>query len=640
MAPKSQGFVANISEPGTRFAQATPKSVNTNVDTSAGDFISNLGNLFAGSVELAGGMAADQLGAETDATINSEITSSSTDPAYFEKKRKELKIVANITNPALMQLVLAKKKTEMIAANPGKKNQDLITKTFRDAGIVPQGQFLSAVATADTDRRKLLATQTATKLKDARALGYVGTDQEILHLLQTTQLNGGIVSTVSTAGKAAGGSTIGAKTFRAKLIGSFNGGRDAIQKVAMGTFLPMLEEFDTASPTRKAELRVLMGNFVNSSKIQLTRQFNQSGEGPGLSQAELDYMVNPVVGLINMIGGSMGLNSNELTEEKGLETLSKNSKFIRDLVKNNLINDAMTDTANRQLLLAKEFGGDVFAATLLNKIPELRRQIDAALEDTGADSKTYGQGALDFLINGSKKFTTEAHKQFNQTLGKELIKTVDPATIKDVKILENVMTMFTDGDLHLKSVKNQGVVLGVMNGGNGKGFIRALKSKSPDKAQQSIDFYNQNAHERYTQTIMELAQESKNNGVNIAIKNGRYEAIGEAQGLTELIDSANDALDSVLKFKEFTPDKNKSDIPLRTNIINKQWPTLLSQIEKEGDFINIGLSPQEFRDSKAFIKIGTPYFMLTDAEKADQKQIDDKKLDRVIRVISRKPVSK
>jgi hypothetical protein len=51
------------------------------------------------------------------------------------------------------------------------------------------------------------------------------------------------------------------------------------------------------------------------------------------------------------------------------------------------------------------------------------------------------------------------------------------------------------------------------------------------------------------------------------------------------------------------------------------------------------LSPQEFRDSKAFIKIGTPYFMLTDAEKAEQKQIDAEKPNSIIRVIKRKPRS-
>jgi len=398
----------------------------------------------------------------------------------------------------------------------------------------------------------------------------------------------------------------------------------------------MLEEFDTASMERKAELRVLMGNYINNAKARLIQQYDHDGQGPGLTQAELDYAMEPALRLINQLGSVMGLDAAELTEEKALEKLQETSGFARKAIENQLMVDALNDGAMQEVFLAKQLGGDTFAGTLLDKIPKFKERIDKHIATVGMDGKAVLNGSLSHLVSGNKKFTqNEFQRQMNQSVALSVIKGAAPAAIEDQKIISNTVDMIISGDAHLKTSANQTEVLDVMGGGNGIEYIKQLQKADPATAAKAVDFYNQTSHEAVSQRMQELAQIAKDTGVQVTTKDGIFSVSGDSSEAKEAALQANAALDRMMKFQQFTPDKNKGAVNVRTNIINMQWPSIQKSVPESSPLIEIGLSPEEYKKSKAWIKIGKPVFMMTEEERKQFQKQDKAEEKRSIRIIGR-----
>jgi len=639
MATRGKGFTSTVSEPDTRFAQPTNVSVNTEVNTAAGDLIGNIGTLFAQGATLANEIGQDHIRSEAVTSIEAEITSSVQDPEYFNKARKELKLAASIPNSSVRELKLQSIRNSLYRDNPGKTDRATIDKAFKD--VTGQVSPTAAMA-ANADRLEAEARATkqaawTRKVTQARAAGFVGgSDTEAVAAYDMVGANGAVMTAASAKGKAAGSGSLSGSTFRTTLVADLNKSREATTKFGTGLLLPMLEEFDTASMERKAELRVLMGNYINNAKARLIQQYDHDGQGPGLTQAELDYAMEPALRLINQLGSVMGLDASELTEEKALEKLQENSGFARKAIENQLMVDALNDGAMQEVFLAKQLGGDTFAGTLLDKIPKFKERIDKHIATVGMDGKAVLNGSLSHLVSGNKKFTqNEFQRQMNQSVALSVIKGAAPAAIEDQKIISNTVDMIISGDAHLKTSANQTEVLDVMGGGNGIEYIKQLQKADPATAAKAVDFYNQTSHEAVSQRMQELAQIAKDTGVQVTTKDGIFSVSGDSSEAKEAALQANAALDRMMKFQQFTPDKNKGAVNVRTNIINMQWPSIQKSVPESSPLIEIGLSPEEYKKSKAWIKIGKPVFMMTEEERKQFQKQDKAEEKRSIRIIGR-----
>ena len=122
--------------------------------------------------------------------------------------------------------------------------------------------------------------------------------------------------------------------------------------------------------------------------------------------------------------------------------------------------------------------------------------------------------------------------------------------------------------------------------------------------------------------MQELAQTAKGDEVKITIKNGIFEVSGESSDAEDLAEEANMAMDRLLKFQQFGPDKSKGRAALRTELISMQWPRIQEQATESSNLIDIGLSPEAYQNSNAWISVGIPVFMMNAKERAKYKEID------------------
>ena len=634
------GFTAAIGDPDTRMAQPQTVAVNTELNNATANLFTGLSNTVLQGASLISEISQDKLRSDAVTGIEAEIVGSIQDPDYFKKARKELQLTASIPNSSVRQLKLQSLRKRLYASNTSKKDRLTIDQAFKDVtGYV--SPTLAMAANADkieSAKRQAAVTATANTLKIAKGLGYTGTDAEVLSAYELHRSQGSILGGLGrTAGASGGGKQLSSSTFRANLQGTFEKGREVATKVATGELLPLLKKYTTASIEEKAEIRVLLGNYIDTAKFRLASIVNPNGQS-NLSQAELDYMMGPATSMVQMFGSSMGLKVGELTEEKAVETYQKNVESSVKIIEaqNNL--DILNDPAMKSLMMARLAGGEIFAGTLLDSIEGLRDKIEASLNsaDTGRDKKSVVQGVLSFLVEGNKKFTEDNfQKSINQSASLDTIKKgLDPT---NPSILSNAAQMLVDGKAHLNTVKNQVAVLDVLGGANGKLFLQKLQKVDATQATKVIDFYNKTAQSSVSQKLLELAQVARNEDVIVTNDNGTFKIVGESSETSEAVKEAEAAIDRLIKFKEFGPDKNKPTVELKDTIIKMQWNNIQNNLPTDSPIIEFGLSPKEFEASTAWIKVGKPVWTRNPQEIKDQELIDaQKKSKSKVRILNRK----
>jgi|TARA_R110000824_G_scaffold94543_6_gene228030 hypothetical protein len=634
------GFTAAIGDPDTRMAQPQTVAVNTELNNATANLFTGLSNTVLQGASLISEISQDKLRSDAVTGIEAEIVGSIQDPDYFKKARKELQLAASIPNSTVRQLKLQSLRKTLYANNTSKKDRLTIDQSFKDVtGYV--SPTLAMAANADkieSDKRQAAVTATANTLKTAKSLGYTGTDAEVLSTYELHRSQGIALGNIGrTAGASGGGKQLSSGIFRANLNAIFDEGREIATKVATGELLPLLKKYSTASNEEKAEIRVLLGNYIDSAKIQLASIVNPNGQS-NLSQAELDYMMGPATSMVQMFGSSMGLKVGELTEEKALELYEKNVESSVKIIEAQTALEMLNDPALRTMILAKNLGGEVFGNLLLDNIPILKNKIEKSLAsfETGRDKKSVVQGVLSFLVEGNKKFTEDKfQKSINQSASLDIIKKgLDPT---NTSILSNAAQMLVDGKAHLDTSKNQVAVLDVLGGANGKLFLQKLQKVDATQATKVIDFYNKTAQSSVSQKLLELAQVARDEDVIVTNDNGTFKVVGESSDTLEAVKEAEAAIDRLIKFKEFGPNKNKPTVELKNTIIKMQWNNIQNNLPTDSPIIEYGLSPKEFEASTAWIKIGKPVWTREPQEIKDQEVIDaQKKSESKIRILDRK----
>ena len=633
------GFTAAIGDPDTRMAQPQTVAVNTELNNATANLFTGLSNTVLQGASLISEISQDKLRSDAITGIEAEIVGSIQDPDYFKKARKELQLAASIPNSTVRQLKLQSLRKTLYANNTSKKDRLTIDQSFKDVtGYV--SPTLAMAANADkieSAKRQAAVTLTAQTLKNARAAGYTGTDAEVLSTYELHLSQGSILGGLGrTAGASGGGKQLSSSTFRANLNATFDKGKEVAAKVATGELLPLLKKYTTASIEEKAEIRVLLGNHIDSTKFRLASIVNPDGQS-NLSQAELNYMMGPATSMVQMFGSEMGLKVGELTEEKALETYQKNVESSVKIIEAHTSLEMLNDPAIRTMIIAKKIGGESFANILLDNVTTLNTKLEKSLSsaDTGRDKKSVIQGALSFLVEGNKKFTEDRfQKSINQSASLDLIKKgLDPT---NTSILSNAAQMLVDGNAHLNTVKNQVAVLDVLGGANGKLFLQKLQKVDATQATKVIDFYNKTAQSSVSQKLLELAQVARDEGVTVSNDNGTFKVVGESSDTLEAVKEAEAAIDRLIKFKEFGPDKNKPTVELKDTIIKMQWNNIQNNLPTDSPIIEFGLSPKEFEASTAWIKVGKPVWTRTPQQVIDAQKIDaQKKSKSKIRILNR-----
>ena len=610
------GFTDTVVEPNDVFSRATTKTFNREADTSGSQLVTNLVNVASSGITFAAEISADSASLEATTSIEREVTESITNSDYFTQARKDLNLAASIPNSTVRELKLQSLRNSLTTKFGGKRNQAAIDKAFKDTrGYVSPSQMMSTQADALE-----LESQAAfiSEVKTARASGLVGTDNEVLNASRSMAIGGATLSNANSAAGSAGGSSTG--SFNANLLPQFDAAKDGAVKFASGNILPLMQEFSNADITRKAEIRAELGNLMFNQKALYLRAFGN--EGINLSDKELDYIVSPSTTLFDQMGEFLGLKQNELTEEKSLELLNTNMDTALGIVKNSLIGSFVNTEAGRELMIAKEVGGDAFAATLMQGIDTMVPKIKKIAGDYGKDTSQTVAATLGRLVSGKVPFTDVGQVMVDQQTALETMSDVDPALIEDKSILSNMTSMIVDGVLQDKTVANQERIVTVMSGSNGVTTVRELMKVDQSGAEQAVNFFNETTNRQLTQRMAKVANKAEREGISVLFSDGKFHVNGESPALVEMVASLNSDLTMTTKYKEFGPDKKMTDIPYRNLIVGDRWTnTVQMMAETDGGVIDINVSPLAWENSDAFLKIGKPWYMRSEDEQAAQKDL-------------------
>jgi len=322
------------------------------------------------------------------------------------------------------------------------------------------------------------------------------------------------------------------------------------------------------------------------------------------------------------MGEFLGLKQNELTEEKSLELLNTNMDTALGIVKNSLIGSFFNTEAGRELMIAKEVGGDAFAATMMQGIDTMVPKIKKIAGDYGKDTSQTVAATLGRLVSGKVPFTDVGQVMVDQQTALETMSDVDPALIEDKSILSNITSMIVDGVLQDKTVANQERIVTVMSGSNGVTTVRELMKVDQSGAEQAVRFFNKTADRQLTQRMAKVADKAEREGISVLFSDGKFHVNGESPALVEMVASLNSDLTMTTKYKEFGPDKKVTDIPYRNLIVGDRWTnTVQMMAETDGGVIDFNVSPLAWENSDAPIKIGKLWFMRSDAEQAAQEDL-------------------
>jgi len=624
-------FTNQISEPTTTAFQAVQRSFNSEVDTSTGALIGNLGKLASGGATLMAEIGAADLGFATETALTDVIEQSVQDPDFFNKVRSELSLPSTVSNTTAgrlkQQSILTRLKTE--AGSNLRKRAAVDAAAKNVLGISPTAGILNSQEQIEVDNRRAATATLARRVTQARANGFVGTDSQVLNAATLIAQSGVTLSAANTAGKSAG--SISSGTYRANLQPVFNQARDSAVVFAGGPLMNMLEAYSTASKEDKAVLAAAMGNEITNVRANIMRTFNREDGGVGLSPKELDYIMSPVEAMFQQLGTTLGLTQGDLTEEKALKQLNEQAGFGLGLMKTTILTDMLKGPAVQKLMVARELGGDVFAGRLLKLIPDLSAELEDLSDSSGKSKSSMVNNTLDYLTTGNREETADIYqKMVDQKISLKIITDVDPKVVESPQVLENVSNLVIGGILQDKTVANQTYIVEVLSGGNGLATTRAVLKSHPDAGKQMVNFFIKTSHRSYAQAVEELAHKAKELETPISTEDGKFSLkatdLREAMrtgysDIKEYIDKANHSLDLMMKYKDFTTSSKTGEVTVRKGIITSSWDLLQRDLAKseKTSFFKFNVPPKQYAETSSWFKSMTPFYMWTEEEKAAVK---------------------
>jgi len=624
-------FTDQVSGPATTAFTAVQRSFNTEVDKSTGDLIGSVGGLVAGTASLVNEIGTASLVTDAQAAMTQVVEDSVTDKDFYKKVKDKMSLPAGISDTVAGKLKQQAVLTEFLGkAGSSIRRRAAVQQAATDVfGATPTQSLVNIQDTIAGETRRAQMSATLATLNRYKAAGIVGKDnQEIMKAGALMEQAGGLIITAGIAGKNAGTTSSG--TIRANLIPKLNAARNNAHKFAMGPLMSMLERYSTASIEDKAVLAATMGNALTSFRGDMLKFMNREIGGTGLSPKEFDYILKPTEDLFLVMGKTLGITSADITEGKAVENLSKTLEFGLKITKMGMMSDALGNESMRKLFLAKEFGGDVYASALLSNVASLDTAIESIAASSGRTKESLVTNTLDFLIEGNKKASKDVYDSMvGQKLGIGTVVNTHPSDIKDPEIVKRNLDLIIGGTLQNKTVANQDRIVEIMGGGNGLAWINAVKKTHPEAAEKAVTFFIETANRGFIQAQEELAHAARDAEHKVVIDDGRFSIEGD-HNLQDELDQANKTLTSMMKFKEFTNAAKTGEVTVRKVIIERYFVPLMKNLnsQKSTPFFESGLSPEEFAKSGATIKIGKPWFLLTDEEKAAQDKYFETKAEK------------
>jgi hypothetical protein len=579
-------FTDQVGAPATTSYAAVQRSFNPEV-RDLGNLIGVAGEVVANTASLVNEIGTNSLAAQAQAEMTQTVKDSVLDPDYYNTYRELHNIPTSVVDSVIGKLKQQSIITKYLGeAGSSARRRAAVQQAAKNVfGATPTQSLVNTQDRIEVERRAQAASTLAADMKRFKEVyGLAGSNVDIMYQGAVMDRSVGAVNGANIGGKGSGG-VPGSGVIRASLIPVFDNAKAEIYKHAFGPMLSMMRKYNTASQEEKAIIAASMGNRLTTLRADTIRKFYDEHGGIYLSPREMDYIFKPTEDVMKLVGTTLGLTMEGLTEEASLKKYEASQSLVYKALETSLYTEGLSIGVLRAILLAKKFGGDPLMSTLMDTIDKSIPIIKKIGDNSGRRTPDLVEKTLNYLVLGNKTKSNNAEDAMvAQILGTTIIQKTVVTDVLSAEIIERTLELTHNGDLHIGNVKNQDFIIGVMGGANGLAWIRHVNKTAPNAGKTAVKFFIETSNRGYNTAMEELAIEAAKLGVEVLTSDGKFTVAGDVPGdLIEYLDQANKTLTGTLKFKEFTTDAKTGDSDMRKRIIDRTFVPLMGQLKKKGE---------------------------------------------------------